>query len=134
MPIARMDHFTILTTDAENTVSFYRDVLGFEAGARPAFAFPGAWLYNDGKAVLHVVQRERIPEGGGVLDHMAFWGTDLPSYLAKLNSKATKYDLRRLPENGHMGGLWQLFFLDPNGVRVEIDFAASERAEAGTSA
>jgi hypothetical protein len=32
-----------------------------------------------------------------------------------------------------MGGLWQLFFLDPNGARVEIDFAASERAEAGTS-
>jgi catechol 2,3-dioxygenase-like lactoylglutathione lyase family enzyme len=134
VPIARMDHFTILTTDAEKTVAFYRDVLGFEAGARPAFGFPGAWLYNDGKAILHVVQRERIPDGGGVLDHMAFWGTDLPSYLAKLDARGAKYDLRRLPAGGHLGGLWQLFFLDPNGARVEIDFAASERAEAGASA
>ena len=93
MPIARMDHFTILTTNAEQTVAFYNDILGFTSGPRPAFSFPGAWLYNDGKAVLHVVQRPR------------------------------------LPENGHAGGLWQLFFFDPSGARVEIDFAASETVE-----
>ena len=68
MPIARMDHFTILTTNAEKTVAFYNDILGFTSGPRPAFSFPGAWLYNDGKAVLHVVQRPSIPDGGGVLD------------------------------------------------------------------
>ncbi len=48
MPIARMDHFTILTTDAVKTIAFYRDTLGLEPGPRPAFSFPGAWLYNDG--------------------------------------------------------------------------------------
>ena len=42
MPIARMDHFTILTTNAEKTVAFYSDILGFASGPRPAFAFPGA--------------------------------------------------------------------------------------------
>src|SRR3984957_21122170 len=57
MPIARMDHFTILTTNAEKTVAFYNGILGFTSGPRPAFSFPGAWLYNDGKAVLLVVQR-----------------------------------------------------------------------------
>ncbi len=61
---------------------------------------------------------------------MAFWGTDLPSTLAKLKARGMKYDLRRLPEGGHLGGLWQFFFFDPNGARVEIDFAASERGEA----
>ena len=130
MPIARMDHSTILTTDSEKTITFYRDALGFEPGARPAFSFRGAWLYNDGKAVLHVVEREAIPAGPGVLDHMAFWGTDLPGYLAKFKARGMKYDLRRLPQGGHLGGLWQLFFFDPNGARVEIDFAASERGEA----
>ena len=59
MPIARMDHFTILTTNAEKTVAFYNDILGFTSGPRPAFSFPGAWLYNDGKAVLHVVRKIR---------------------------------------------------------------------------
>src|ERR1700722_17463743 len=129
MPIARMDHFTILTTNAEKTVAFYNDILGFTSGPRPAFSFPGAWLYNDGKAVLHVVERPSIPEGGGVLDHIAFWGTDPSAYVAKLKARGIKYDLRRLPENGHAAGLWQLFFFDPSGARVEIDFAASETAE-----
>ena len=129
MTIARMDHFTILTTDAEKTVAFYRDLLGFEQGARPAFAFPGAWLYNDGRAVLHVVERTTIPEGAGVLDHMAFWERTCRATLAAFKARGIKYDLRRLPEDGHLGGLWQLFFFDPNGARVEIDFAASERGE-----
>jgi catechol 2,3-dioxygenase-like lactoylglutathione lyase family enzyme len=129
MPIARMDHFTILTTNAEKTVAFYSDMLGFTSGPRPAFSFPGAWLYNDGKAVLHVVERPSIPEGGGVLDHIAFWGTDPSAYVAKLKARGIKYDLRRLPENGHAAGLWQLFFFDPSGARVEIDFAASEAVD-----
>ncbi len=109
MPIARMDHFTILTTNAEKTVAFYNDILGFTSGPRPAFSFPGAWLYNDGKAVLHVVQRPSIPEGGGVLDHIAFFGTDPSAYVAKLKARGIKYDLRRLPENGHAAGFGNCF-------------------------
>jgi catechol 2,3-dioxygenase-like lactoylglutathione lyase family enzyme len=125
-----MDHFTILTTSVDETVAFYRDILGFEPGPRPAFPFPGAWLYNDGKAVLHVVAKAEIPKGGGVLDHIAFWGTGLRGYLEKLKSRGLTYDLRRLPESGHAAGVWQLFFHDPSGARVEIDFAADESAEA----
>ena len=70
-----------------------------------------------------------IPEGGGVLDHIAFFGKNVSEYLAKLKARGVKHDLRRLPEPGHAGGLWQLFFFDPSGARVEIDFAASESAE-----
>ena len=65
MRIDRIDHFTILTTNTEETVAFYYDVLGFTPGPRPDFSFPGAWLYNGGKAVLHVVEKAAIPEGGG---------------------------------------------------------------------
>ncbi len=65
---------------------------------------------------------------------MAFRGTDLAAYLPKFKARGLKYDLRRLPEGGHLGGLWPLFFLDPNGARVEIDFDADERAEAETGA
>jgi len=129
MPIVGMDHFTILTTNASETVAFYHDILGFAPGPRPAFSFPGAWLYNDGRAVLHVVEKPVIPEGGGVLDHIAFSGADAPAYLAKLKERGIKYDLRRLPQPGHAGGVWQLFFFDPSGARVEIDFAATESVE-----
>jgi catechol 2,3-dioxygenase-like lactoylglutathione lyase family enzyme len=129
MPILGMDHFTILTTNAAETVAFYGDILGFTPGPRPAFSFPGAWLYSEGRAVLHVVEKTAIPEGGGVLDHIAFKGQDAPAYLAKLKARGIKYDLRRLPAPGHAAGLWQLFFFDPSGARVEIDFAASETVE-----
>jgi catechol 2,3-dioxygenase-like lactoylglutathione lyase family enzyme len=129
MPILGMDHFTILTTNAAETVAFYGDILGFTPGPRPAFSFPGAWLYSDGRAVLHVVEKAAIPEGGGVLDHIAFSGKDAPAYLAKLKARGIKYDLRRLPQSGHAAGVWQLFFFDPSGARVEIDFAPTESVE-----
>jgi catechol 2,3-dioxygenase-like lactoylglutathione lyase family enzyme len=131
MPITRMDHFTILTPDVEMTVAFYQEVLGFTLGPRPAFPFPGAWLYSGDKAVLHVIERSAIPQGGGVLDHIAFWGEGLPYFLATLKARGLTYDVRRLPEGGHAAGVWQLFFYDPNGARVEIDFAPTETAGAG---
>jgi len=131
MTIQRMDHFTIVTRDAEKTAAFYNEMLGFTKGPRPNFKFPGAWLYNDGKPILHVIQKPEIPEGSGVLDHMAFWGTDLAGYIAKLKAKGIAYDLRRLPEGGPGAGVWQLFFHDPNGAKVEIDLPASEVAPPG---
>jgi catechol 2,3-dioxygenase-like lactoylglutathione lyase family enzyme len=130
MPIERMDHFTILTRDTQATIAFYSDMLGFEPGPRPNFAFPGAWLYSRGKPILHVVERPDIPTASGVLDHMAFWGTGLADMIAKLKARGTTYDLRRLPENGAGAGTWQLFFLDPSNARVEIDYAPTEAAPA----
>lgn len=127
-----MDHFTILARDTEQTLDFYRESLGLEPGPPPAFGFPGAWLYNEGKAVLHLIERAAIPAGCGVLDHIALWGEDLPAQLARLDARGLAYDLRRLPEGGHAAGVWQLFFHDPNGACVEIDFAATETKDGGT--
>ena len=127
MPIEQMDHFTVLTKDAIGTAEFYGSVLGLEPGPRPNFAFPGVWLYSDGKPILHVVEKDEIPSGSGVLDHMAFWGTDLAGLIAALEARGISYELRRAPEGGLAPGVWQLFFLDPNGARVEVDLAASEQ-------
>ena len=46
--------------------------------------------------------------------------------MARLKAKGVDYELRRLPEYG----TWQLFFHDPNGAKVEIDFDAAEAAPA----
>ena len=101
---------------------------GLRAGARPPFSFPGAWLYADGgrgaEPILHVVAgigRERLVRG--VIDHMAFSGRGLAAAVAKLKAKGVPHELRRLP--GY--GTWQLFFLDPNGAKVEIDFDTARR-------
>ena len=44
-------------------------------------------------------------------------------------ARGVKHDLRRLPPSGHAAGVWQLFFFDPSGARVDIDFAATETDE-----
>ena len=129
MAVSSMNHFTILTDDLEATLAFYRDLLGLHAGPRPPFTFPGAWLYAQGStdAILHVVAgRERKDMGRGVIDHMAFSARDLAATLDLLRSRGIAHDLRRLPG----AQSWQLFFSDPNGARVELDFDGAEPAPA----
>ena len=55
MTITGMNHFTVLTDDVDRTVDFYRSTIGLEPGARPELGFPGAWLYCEGQAVLHII-------------------------------------------------------------------------------
>jgi catechol 2,3-dioxygenase-like lactoylglutathione lyase family enzyme len=125
MPISGMNHFTVLTNDLDATNAFYVDILGLSVGFRPDLGFPGAWLYVDGQAVLHIVAGRGVPANPrGVIDHMAFSALDLRAVAARLKEHGIEYDLRRLPTTG----AWQLFCLDPNGARVELDFEASEAA------
>jgi len=126
MPITKPDHFTVLTQDATATAEFYEYTLGLQPGPRPNFAVPGIWLYSGDDPILHLVERDKIPNDAGVLDHMAFRGTDLAGFIGRLKVRGISYELRRVPEGGPSAGVWQLFFRDPNGARVEIDLAAGE--------
>lgn len=124
MAVAGMNHFTILTDDVDNTVSFYGDLLGLEPGPRPSFKFPGAWLYAGGQPILHVVGgRPKSELKPGVIDHMAFSGKDLAATLSVLKTHKVEHECRQQAGTG----LWQVFFFDPNGAKIEVDFPASER-------
>ena len=126
MPATAMNHFTILTDDVPKTVDFYRDLLGLEAGPRPPFQFPGAWLYAAGTPILHVIGGRPAGElKAGVIDHMAFSATHLSATLALLKSRGLEHVCRRQPGSG----TWQVFFNDPNGAKVELDFAPDERQD-----
>jgi catechol 2,3-dioxygenase-like lactoylglutathione lyase family enzyme len=126
MAVTEMNHFTVLTDDLERTRAFYVGLLGLREGARPPLGFPGAWLYAGERPVLHVIAGRALPaERRGVLDHMAFSATDLAGVTARLEAAGISYDLRRQPESN----VWQLFFFDPNGARVELDFAATETVD-----
>jgi catechol 2,3-dioxygenase-like lactoylglutathione lyase family enzyme len=123
MPATSMNHFTILTDDVDATVRFYGDLLGLRAGPRPDFDFPGAWLYGDETPILHIVGgRPRAELRAGVIDHMAFTGRDLPATLRALKTRGIVHTCRRQVGSG----TWQVFFFDPNGARVELDFDAGE--------
>ena len=57
---------------------------------------------------------------------MAFSAVGLIETVKKLEQKGLKYSLGRQVETS----VWQLFFHDPNGARVELDFAATEQGPA----
>ena len=124
MAATGMNHFTILTDDVPRTVAFYRELLGLVDGERPDLGFPGAWMYVGDTAVLHIVGGKSKSEmKPGVIDHIAFSAEDLDGTLARLASRGIEHVCRRQAGTG----LWQVFFHDPNGARVELDFGARER-------
>jgi hypothetical protein len=112
-------------------------VLGMRDGPHPDFGFPVHWLYIGERDVLHLTQggatvsenRKRYlgqqstaTEGTGVIDHVAFRATGLADTIAHLTRLGVSFKERQVDDQG----LYQLFLFDPNGVKVELNFAASE--------
>ncbi len=123
MAIDALDHFTLVTADLDASRRFYVEALGLREGDRPPFAFPGAWLYCDAAPVVHLIgDRGAGAAATGPLDHVAFRASGLAEMVARLNARGVRYALRTVPGLG----LRQLFVHDPDGVKVEINFAASE--------
>lgn len=123
MTICAMDHFTIVTDRLAQTTAFYA-LLGLLEGPRPDFGIGGAWLYAAARPVLHVVEVSSMPViRRGVLDHMAFTSEGLLDIAAVLRSCGVSYRIIRTPRPFSR---WQMFFEDPNGVEVELDFDIAE--------
>ncbi|WP_316231206.1 VOC family protein [Bradyrhizobium sp. SZCCHNR1051] len=125
-----LDHFNIRTRNLAETVRFYEDVLGLENGARPNFAFPGAWMYSEGRPVVHLVDISPTSEAqkpdSGVVHHVAFVSRGFAGMKARLAAKGMPFEARQVPG----GELWQIFVRDPNGVTIELNYeAAKEQAE-----
>lgn len=118
-----MNHFTVIAEDLDRTLEFYTGLLGLQMGPRPDLGFPGAWLYADGRPILHVYTDRPVPaQRAGVIDHMAFTASGLKDIKARFDARGIPYDLRR--QRG--AGTWQLFCNDPSGAKVELDFEPHE--------
>lgn len=141
MGIARLGHYSIRTRDLETSLHFYRRVLGFRAGYRPPFPFPGAWLYAGGDesdfGVVHLIgedegrglldylgARESLCSGNGAIDHVAFLATDWPETRSRCDAEGIRYSLRKVPTLG----LLPVFLTDPSGMTVELNYPAVEAA------
>ena len=140
MPLAHIEHYLISADDMEVTKSWYCSVLGMQEGWHPEFNFPVYWLYLDGKDVVHIGQNatnatenqkaylgrlsQNTGSGTGAIDHIAFRATGLLETIAHLQQHKIDFTERRA--NGQ--ALYQLFMLDPNGIKVELNFDAAEAA------
>jgi catechol 2,3-dioxygenase-like lactoylglutathione lyase family enzyme len=137
MPIDHLEHFLIQTTDITATRDWYVNVLGFREGRHPDFKFPVCWLYIGDTDVIHITeggkdvsanrmkylgQHSDALQGTGVIDHVAFRCTGLSEMIERLQALRVPFNKRQVDDQG----LFQLFLFDPNGVKVELNFANSE--------
>jgi catechol 2,3-dioxygenase-like lactoylglutathione lyase family enzyme len=126
MSVGILDHFNVRTRNLAGTVQFYEDVLGLEKGPRPNFAFPGAWMYSEGRAVLHLVDISPTDEAqkpdSGVVHHVAFVSRGFKGMKQRLQSKGVEFEAREVPG----GDLWQIFIRDPNGVMIELNYETAK--------
>ncbi|PTB19706.1 glyoxalase [Trinickia symbiotica] len=143
MPITKLAHYSIRTTDLDKSRQFYTQILGFREGFRPPFDFPGVWLYNgddesefgvvhiigidpnDSSALIAYLGDKTLPQTGtGTVDHIAFLATGLLDFRAKLRDAGYTWQDRTVPSLG----LHQVFVEDPSGVTIEMNFPADEAA------
>lgn len=143
MPVGRLDHYSIRTQDVEASRRFYTEVMEFQIGFRPPFDFPGLWLYNgapypESCGVVHIIGIDPNDtqglkaylgdrdvsslNGTGSVDHMAFAASGLADMRARLKRLGVACRERSVPTLG----LHQVFFEDPSGVTIELNFPAAE--------
>lgn len=140
-----LNHYSIRTTDLDATRHFYETLLGLTVGPRPDFPFPGLWMYRGAhadvaNAAVHIIGIDKNdPEGlkkylgerdaasligSGAVDHVAFFADGLAAMLVHLKTHGITPRERTVPSIG----LHQLFLDDPNGVVVELNYPATEKA------
>ena len=138
MPLSHLEHFLIASDDIDATRDWYMRVLGMQPGPHPDFGFPVHWMYLGGVDVVHIgpsarsaddIQKKYLGRtsqasgaGTGAIDHVAFRATGLPEMLAHLRKEKIAFTQRRA--NGQ--ALFQLFFYDPNAIKIELNYAAEE--------
>jgi catechol 2,3-dioxygenase-like lactoylglutathione lyase family enzyme len=96
-----LDHVTLRTADLEGTRSFLERVLDLKPGYRPAFSFPGYWLYAGGEPIVHLIpgRSSRVDRSGETIDHAGFRLEGYSKYREKLDALDMRYSTMDLPSS-----------------------------------
>src|SRR5262245_26788004 len=138
MPVPHTAHCPVAAADVDATRDWYARVLGMRAGPHPDFGFPVHWMYLGEVDVVHIGPSaknagenqkkylgrtsRKSADGTGAIDHIAFRATGLRTMMAHLEKEKVAFSRRRA--NGQ--ALFQLFFYDPNGIKIELNYNAAE--------
>lgn len=138
MPVSHIEHFLVAADDIDATRDWYARVLGMRSGPHPDFGFPVHWMYIGEVDVVHIgpsaksagdIQKKYLGrtsqasgQGTGAIDHIAFRATGLRAMLEHLQREKVPFSQRRASGQA----LFQLFFYDPNGIKIELNYQAAE--------
>jgi len=139
--IRRLDHINFLTCDAQASIAFYCDIIGLKLGERMSVdTAKTLYFYIEGvkQSVLHIGQADIEPDTNkfrrkatltkaqakqfstGSFDHFCLLldFADYDSYVDKFRRKNVDFQTY-CHQDIDMKQIW---LLDPNGVRVELNF------------
>ena len=126
MPLLDLHHVAIKSKNLEETIAFYRDVLGMKQVERPEFSFPGAWFemedtmfhFYGGAAAKTHNGNYKYSQRASPVDHIALRATGFDEMKQTLMKHKCEWRQMDIPDFR----LWQLFVLDPSDVIIELNF------------
>lgn len=130
MRLNALDHVNIITEDLAGTARFFSNMFDLDVRDAPAPLKPewAQWLYDDaGRAIFHINTKEmpqafarETPAGRvtGAIHHVALNCSGHDAYVERLELHGIDYRLNELPSVQ----LKQIFFHEPNGVLLELNF------------
>ncbi len=123
MPIQSLDHVNLRTARLQEMIDWYAQVLDMPPGKRPDFGFPGAWLYANGQAMVHLVGISReLKALEPKLEHFAFGARDMQAFIARLNDHGVAHSIDPVPGFPVV----QVNLHDPDGNHIHVDFDTGE--------
>lgn len=124
-------HVNIKTLDLDATVDFYTGVLGMTVVSDRPDIGPGAWLDFNGTQV-HIMSEHmaldkngNYARGGASVDHLGILAEDFDSMKKTVIDNGIEWRQNDISP----AGLWQLFFHDPNGILIELNFRLENEPE-----
>ncbi len=128
-----LHHVSVITTNLERSLGFYRDVLGLIPIDRPPFDIAGVWLACGPSQVHLTVYPVGNFRGKKTIDnndtHFALRVSNFDDTLRLLKEKGFREDLaegdpkRLLVKRTGPAGFPQFYLLDPDGHVLEINSA-----------
>lgn len=125
MSVIGLDHYNLRADRAtlDTLRDFYVNVVGLAPGYRPPFQSDGYWLYAGAQAILHLSAARpgevRPAHVVNTFDHMAFSCANAADMERRLGDAQIRYARRYVPLTRQL----QIFFTDPAGNGIELNFA-----------
>lgn len=120
--ITRLDHFVLTVSDLEQTIAFYREVLGMAV-----VQFNGRFALQinaSSKINLHVVGDEFEPKAQtptvGSADLCFIINTSIETLINTLQHKAIPIELGPVTRTGSRAQLTSIYVRDPNQNLIEL--------------
>jgi len=113
-----LHHSSLIVSDTEQSLRFYRDVLGMQPTERPNLGFPGAWL-QIGQQQIHLLELDNPdpttgrPVHGGRDRHVAMHVDSITALRDDLDKAGIVYTLS-------ISGRKALFCRDRDGNALEF--------------